>query len=95
MDCFSRLERHYLLQPEKNPLRNLGLVMGLAVSVAGDWEETGCDGGSREVWSNQIRRLGKRQGLQLMDSRGPVSGEAVGDFAMQVCWKLSSGGGPN
>jgi len=83
MDCFSRLERQYLSQPERNPLKNLGLVMGLAVSVAGDWEETGCDGGSREVWSNQIRRLGKRQGVQLMDSRGPLAAEAVSDFAMQ------------
>ncbi|CUS10079.1 unnamed protein product [Tuber aestivum] len=90
IDCFRELDKEtpigrWLAPPDKTPLKNLGLVMGLAISAAGCWMG---DAESMDFWSQEIERMAEARGIQLRDCNGPIKEKSDGtkklDFGAQL-----------
>lgn len=85
VDCFHILENKtpsglWLGPSNKCPLKNLGLVMGLAIGVNiwipanGDYD-----------WCQLIEQMADENHIQLRDGQGPIPEVKVPAFSTQVC----------
>lgn len=64
-----------LLAPlDKSPLKNLGLIMGLAIGFAARWRKAPCwsKASSMKLCFREIKRIAKSRGIQLRDCDGPI-----------------------
>lgn len=91
IDCFRELDKEtpigrWLAPPDKTPLKNVGLIMGLAIGASGCWLG---DAESMDFWSQEIERMAEARGVQLRDCNGPIKDKSDGtkklDFSAQVC----------
>jgi len=91
IDCFRELDKEtpigrWLAPPDKTPLKNVGLIMGLAIGASGCWLG---DAESMDFWSQEIERMAEARGIQLRDCNGPIKDKSDGtkklDFSAQVC----------
>jgi hypothetical protein len=62
LDCLYRLDKEGLLRPN-GPIKNLGLVMGLMLSLADDWD-TKCE--PEVMWAAEIIKLAREKGVELL-----------------------------
>jgi hypothetical protein len=62
LDCLHRLDKEGLLRPN-GPIENLGLVMGLMLSLADEWDNT-C--GPEIMWAAEIIKLAREKGIELL-----------------------------
>lgn len=80
IDSFRRLDRdchplaRLLSPPDLSPLKNIGLVMGLAVSFGEGYADVVYEDGT-VPWKTEVLKLAKMRGLSLRDSKGPIEEE--------------------
>ncbi|PUU72394.1 hypothetical protein B9Z19DRAFT_1010293, partial [Tuber borchii] len=90
LDCFRELEKEtptgpWLAAPDNTPLKNLGLIMGLAIGAAPYQSFDGPDD-----WPHKIERMAQARGIQLRNCNGPFEEIEECDFETQVCQPPSS-----
>lgn len=76
----------WLAPPDKSPLKNLGLIMGLAIGFAARWKKASCWSTARsmKLCFREIKRIAKSRGIQLRDCDGPIK-------KRDKTWKLDFG----
>ncbi|CAZ82943.1 unnamed protein product [Tuber melanosporum] len=101
VDCFRELDKEtpigrWLAPPDKTPLKNLGLIMGLAIGAAGCWMG---DAESMDFWSQEIERMAEARGIQLRNCSGPIKEKSDGtkmlDFSSQLKAYKKRNGAPS
>lgn len=83
VDCFRRLDEEnrlfarLLSPPDISPFKNLGLVMGLAIGFADQWDGLVGEDGSA-YWRKEVVKMAKTRGITLRDTKGLIE-EKEGD----------------
>lgn len=85
LDCFRELEKEtptgpWLAPPDNTPLKNLGLIMGLAIGAFPYPRLEGPDD-----WTQEIKIMAQARGIQLSNCDGPIEEIKEWDFETQVC----------
>jgi hypothetical protein len=70
LDCLRRLDQEGLLRPD-SPIENLGLVMGVMMRVADDWD---LEVGRYEIdWATELMELAKEKGIEMRTVTATIS----------------------
>jgi hypothetical protein len=70
LDCLRRLDQEGLLRPD-SPIENLGLVMGVMMRVADDWEIAVS---RREIdWAQELMELAREKGIEMRTITATIS----------------------
>ena len=79
IDWLGELEKEtpfgrWLAPPDKSPIKNLGLIMGLAIGFAANWRKAPCwtKASNMKLCFQEIKKIAKSRGIQLRDCDGPI-----------------------